>query len=84
MNYSYILQLTEPTERVSVDSRSKAHAFLKMLRSRDVMYFLNYLLDILTPLKRLSLTLQDRLAVIGTQHNELTSTLEVLKKYTYR
>ena len=73
-------QLSEPTERVSVESKSKAKAFLKLLRSRTVVCFLFFLLDVLSPLRRLSKMLQDRTCVIGRQHAEIGTTLEVIRK----
>lgn len=55
-----LFQLTEPSERVSTDSRAKAMAFLKSLTNKNVLCFLFFLLDVLAPLKRLSLLLQEK------------------------
>lgn len=76
--------MTEPSERVSVDSKAKAHAFLKLLRCRSVVCFLFFMLDVLAPLRRLSLQLQDRTCVIAQQHATLASVLEVIRKYKMR
>lgn len=73
-------QLSEPTERVSVDSKSKGIAFLKLLTSKDILCFLFFLLDVMSPLSRLSRLLQERTCVIGRQHAEISTTLEVIRK----
>ncbi|XP_014662095.1 PREDICTED: zinc finger protein 862-like [Priapulus caudatus] len=84
-SYKYIMahlgQLTETTERVSADSKSKAHAFMKLLKSKDVVCFLLFLMDALAPLHRLSLQLQERTCVIAKQHSAIASTLEAIRKY---
>lgn len=84
-SYRYIMQhlgqLSEPTERVSIDSKSKAVAFMRLLKSKDVLCFMMLLLDVLIPLRRLSLLLQEQSCLIGKQHTELGATIEVIRKY---
>lgn len=85
VSYKYIVghlgQLTEPMERVSVDSKSKAHAFLKLLKSKSVVLFLHHLLDVLTPLRKLSLQFQERDSIIARQHSAMESVLDVIRQY---
>jgi uncharacterized membrane protein required for colicin V production len=69
---------------VSVDSKSKAKAYLSLLKSRNVLEFLLFLMDIFTPLKRMSLVLQDRGTTLASQYNVIDSTMAVLEKYKTR
>ncbi|XP_052213171.1 uncharacterized protein LOC127832060 isoform X2 [Dreissena polymorpha] len=81
---AHLQQLNEMSEKVSSDAKAKARAFLKLLQSRSVAYFLYYmyLLDVLTPLSGMSKMLQNRQSVLGVQHAELSSTIDVINKYT--
>ncbi|WAR19983.1 ZN862-like protein [Mya arenaria] len=79
---AHLQQLIETSERVGSEAKAKAKAFLKMLQSKSVVYFLNYMLDVLSPLRRLSKLLQDRQAILAGQHAELSSTIKVIRKYT--
>jgi hypothetical protein len=65
---------------VSVDSKSKAKGFLTMLKSRDIVSFLLFMVDILSPLKYLSLMLQEEKSVLANQHQAIECTLESVKK----
>ena len=82
VSYKYIVghlgQLTEPAEKVSVDSKAKAKAFLKLLSSKSVVYFIYFLMDVLTPLKKLSLGVQDRASALSQQHSTIEAVVEVL------
>jgi hypothetical protein len=74
------LQLLETSERVSADSKSKAKGFMNLLKSKDVVCFLHFMIDAFTPLRKLSLALQEQNGVIANQHAALSSTLEVIEK----
>lgn len=54
-SYKFIVghleQLVETSERVSSDSKAKAKGFLAMLKSRDLLSFLLFMVDVLSPLK---------------------------------
>ncbi|VDI55336.1 Hypothetical predicted protein [Mytilus galloprovincialis] len=78
---NHLEQLCETSEQVSSDSKSKAKAFLKLLKSKDIVCLLMFLTDLLTPLRRLSLQLQDRTCSVGRQHSALRATIDVIKKY---
>lgn len=45
--------------------------FLKLLKSKVIVGFMLSLLDVLAPLRHLSLNLQDRTALISCQHDSL-------------
>ena len=80
-NTDYVLGIFPgPTERVSVDLKSKAVVFLRLLKSKDVPCYLFFLLDFMSPLSILSHLLQDRTCVIGQQHAEISIAFEVIKK----
>ncbi|XP_060554316.1 zinc finger protein 862-like [Ruditapes philippinarum] len=85
VSYKYIIshlgQLTEPSERVSTDSRAKAYAFLKLLQTKSIVYFIYFLIDVLSVLKRLSLGVQNNQCLISQQHSTIESMLEVLRGY---
>ncbi|CAC5360735.1 unnamed protein product [Mytilus coruscus] len=84
-SYKFIIahlgQLTEPIERVSVYSKARAIAFLKLLKSKNIVCFLLFLVDVLKTLRHLSLKLQDRKCLIADQYSALSSTIEILTKY---
>ena len=85
VSYPYIVshlgQLTEPVERVSVDAKSKAKAFLALLKNKNVVCFMMFLLDVLAPLRCLFLQLQETTCVIARQHSAIATTLEAIRKY---
>ncbi|CAC5426492.1 unnamed protein product [Mytilus coruscus] len=84
-SYKFIVahlgQLTEPIERVSVDSKARAIAFLKLLKPKNIVCFLLFLVDVLKTLRHLSLKLQDRKCLIADQYSALSSTMEIQIKY---
>lgn len=77
-------QLVETSERVSSDSKAKAKGFLAMLKSRDVLSFLLFMVDVLSPLKYLSLMLQEEKAILANQHQAIECTIEAIKKLKSR
>lgn len=83
-SYKFIIthmeQLLETRERVSSDAKAKSKGFLKLLKSKVIVGFLLFLLDVLAPLRHLSLNLQDRTALISCQHDSLESALEAVRK----
>ncbi|KAK3094070.1 hypothetical protein FSP39_023772 [Pinctada imbricata] len=87
-SYKYIVthlsQLKETGERVSADSKSKATAYLRLLKSKEVVYFMLFVLDFLGPLRRLSLALQDQDGLISSKHAALASTLSALERLKER
>lgn len=70
----------ETGEKVSSDSKAKAKGFLNLLKSRDVVSFLLFMVDLLMPLKNMSLILQEETAVLAIQHRMIECTLEGVKK----
>lgn len=62
------------------DSKAKAKGFLNLLKSRDVVSFLLFMVDLLMPLKNMSLILQEETAVLAIQHRMIECTLEGVKK----
>lgn len=70
----------ETGEKVSSDSKEKAKGFLNLLNSRDVVSFLLFMVDLLMPLKNMSLILQEETAVLAIQHRLIECTLEGVKK----
>lgn len=82
-NLFFYLKLLETRERVSSDAKAKSKGFLKLLKSKVIVGFMLFLLDVLAPLRHLSLNLQDRTALISCQHDSLASALgAVLKSKT--
>ncbi|XP_060553485.1 zinc finger protein 862-like [Ruditapes philippinarum] len=83
VSYKYIIshlgQLTEPSERVSTDSRAKAYAFLKLLQTKSIIYFIYFLIDVLSVLKRLSLGVQNNQCLISQQHSTIESCWKFLE-----
>lgn len=77
-------QLVETSERVSSDSKAKAKGFLAMLKSRDVLSFLLFMVDVLSPLKYLSLMLQEEKAILANQHQAIECTIEAIMKLKSR
>lgn len=65
-------------EKVSSDSKAKAKGFLNLLKSRDVVSFLLFMVDLLMPLK--NMILQEETAVLAIQHRMIECTLEGVKK----
>lgn len=55
-----------------------------MLKSRDIVSFLLFMVDVLSPLKYLSLMLQEEKAVLANQHQAIECTLEAVKKLKSR
>ncbi|XP_060563884.1 uncharacterized protein LOC132723223 [Ruditapes philippinarum] len=88
VSYKYIIshlgQLTEPSERVSTDSRAKAYAFLKLLQTKSIVHFIYFLIDVLSVFKTLSLGVQNNQCLISQQHSTIESMLEVLRGYKTR
>lgn len=70
----------ETGEKVSSDSKAKAKGFLNLLKSRDVVSFLLFMVDLLMPLKNMSLILQEETAVLAIQHRMIECALEGVKK----
>lgn len=70
----------ETGEKVSSDSKAKSKGFLNLLKSRDVVSFLLFMVDLLMPLKNMSLILQEETAVLAIQHRMIECTLEGVKK----
>ncbi|KAK3108716.1 hypothetical protein FSP39_014055 [Pinctada imbricata] len=83
-SYKFIIQhmeqLKETSDRVSSDSKNKAIGFLKLLKSKDVMSFLLFLVDALTPLRQLSLTLQEQDGRLAVIYDEFKCALESMEK----
>lgn len=83
-SYKFIVthmeQLLETRERVSSDAKAKSKGFLKLLKSKVIVGFMLFLLDVLAPLRHLSLNLQDRTALISCQHDSLASALKAVLK----
>jgi hypothetical protein len=74
----------ETRERVSSDSKAKSRGYLKLLKSKVIVGFMLFLLDVLVPLRHLSLSLQDRTALLSSQHDSLESSLEAVRKMKTR
>jgi uncharacterized membrane protein required for colicin V production len=62
----------------------KAKGFLHLLKSKDVVSFLLFMMDLLSSLKSMSLVLQEETAVLAVQHRMIEITLEGIKKLETR
>lgn len=75
-NWFFYLKLLETRERVSSDAKAKSKGFLNSCSPKLLFDSCFFLLDVLAPLRHLSLNLQDRTALISCQHDSLESALE--------
>lgn len=57
---------------------AKAKNFLKILTSKDGVYFLNFIWDLTRCLSNVSTVFQDRTTTVGEIHTELTAAKAVL------
>lgn len=58
---------------------AKARNFLKILTSKDGVYFLHFLWDLTTCLSKVSRVFQDRMTTVGEIYTELTAAKAVLE-----
>ena len=63
---------------------AKAKNFLKILTSKDGVYFLHFLWDLTTCLAKVSKVFQDRMTTVGQIHTELTAAKAVLESFKTR
>ena len=61
--------------------KSKARGYLKLLKSKDIVCFL---MDVLSPIRRLSLQLQERTSAVFKQQVAVSSTLTIVQKFQER
>ena len=57
---------------------AKARNFLKILTSKDGVYFLHFIWDVTSCLSKVSRVFQDRMTTVGEIHTELTAAKAVL------
>ncbi|XP_070547018.1 zinc finger protein 862-like [Ptychodera flava] len=82
---NHLQQLQNPQDLASKkESAAKAKNFLKVLLSRDAVYFVFFLWDVATCLSTLSLAFQDRMTTVGEIHSELNCTKAILESYKAR
>ena len=66
---------------VNKDQQAKAKAYLKMLQSKDMVYVMHFMIDVLSVLKKVSNAFQERDATAADIHTQLSSVCAVLEKY---
>jgi hypothetical protein len=67
-----------------VEAAGKARGYLKLMRRPDVIGFLHILLDILSPLRTLSLVLQKRETTLAEVGEQIQVATDMLEKYKDR
>ncbi len=68
----------------TADMKNKARGYLRLMTSRDVLTFVLFLRDVLLPLNKLSLILQERYSTVADTFLSITSAQAVIKKYATR
>ena len=71
----------KPSNKIQVD---KAICFIKLMRTKEIVQYIQLLQDVCNALKKLSLTLQKRDASLIDVHRSLKTTCIILEKYLVR
>ena len=77
---AHLEQIVTTSERVSVDAKSKAKAFLSLLKNKNIVCLLLFSLDVLC-LKKLSFHLQQKLCTIATLDTMIGETLRSMRRF---
>lgn len=83
-NNSFLFSKQVASVRSQSSAQSKAKFFLKLLRSRDVITFAHFLIDVLTVISSMSMALQKRGTCVYEFHKQLELTSTYLQKLETR
>ena len=84
MEYMYFQMVTPDLHGRKTDQHAKARNYYSLLHSKDVVYFLHFLVDIAAALPDVSTAFQRKEVTIGEIHAEIDACKDVIGKYAER